>query len=373
MKKNINIFCCVIFVSAFSGINKNELAKFKTDSQKFSQSIDVSKAKVGKIAKDDVAQSKASLFGSLLSSKTKDDSQVNSSSKNNTINNNSNNNNKSKASLFGSKSKDTKSKDSSQVNSSSKNNTIFDSLFGSKSKDTKSKDSSKVNTQNKNNNKINEEYEDPFGGLDANLFESVGKTKLKSEEKQANTDKKKAAKKAGQDKEDAKKKDSGFFSSLASTIKSGAKSFAKSELGQQVSGALKNSAASVASNAINTGTEKLNEGVTSLNNKISGQDKKELEIQTIIKTDDTTGDLIEQNDTKLLEDDIDTNSSSNIDKINEADDIKAFSEKLDRKPIEKVNSNSNVVQESSLSFSTNSGKRSSKSKKNKKKKSNKKR
>jgi hypothetical protein len=51
---------------------------------------------------------------------------------------------------------------------------------------------------------------------------------------------------------------------------------AKSDLAKEVGGVLKNSAVSVASNAVATGTEKLNKEVSSLNNKISGNDKKDV-------------------------------------------------------------------------------------------------
>ena len=69
MKKSIYIFCYIVLINALSCIDKNELAKFKSDAKKFSESIDISKSKSGKKTKDDLGVSKK-----LLSSeKNKDD------------------------------------------------------------------------------------------------------------------------------------------------------------------------------------------------------------------------------------------------------------------------------------------------------------
>lgn len=327
MKRSIYTFCYIVLMNALPGIDKNELAKFKSDSKKFSESIDISKSKSGKKTKDDLGMSKK-----LLPSKENKD--------------NSNFNKKDKA----------KSKAS-----------FLDKLFGSKSED-KTKLIKKEDLEKKSK-KIKDIYEDPFAGLDSNLFESVGKTKFKSDEKQKNTDKKKANKKTGQDKADNKKKEEGFFSSLGSKIKSGMSALAKSDLGKEMGGVLKDSAVSVASNAVSTGTQKLNQEVSSLNNKISGNEKKDLLPNIEKKANDVE---IKENadsvsdyskNTIIEEQNNDTDTFENFDIKNEykkdENNIQSVSDKLDNNVI--------VVSNNPTAVGANKG---AKSKKNKKRKSN---
>lgn len=327
MKRSIYTFCYIVLMNALPGIDKNELAKFKSDSKKFSESIDISKSKSGKKTKDDLVMSKK-----LLPSKENKD--------------NSNFNKKDKATPKAS---------------------LFEKLFGSKSED-KSKSIKKENQETKSK-KIKDAYEDPFAGLDTNLFE-VGKTKVKSDEKQKNTDKKKANKKAGEDKAENKKKEEGFFFFLGSKIKTGMSALAKSDLGKEMGGVLKDSAVSVASNAVSTGTQKLNQEVSSLNNKISGNEKKDLLPNIEKKANDVE---IKENadsvsdyskNTIIEEQNNDTDTFENFDIKNEykkdENNIQSVSDKL----------NNNVVAGSnnSMGIASNKG---FKSKKNKKRKANK--
>ena len=124
----------------------------------------------------------------------------------------------------------------------------------------------------------------PFANLDTDFF-SPEKTKIKSAEKQKNVDIKKEAKKKGEEKKQEEKKQQeskgGFFSNAWNTIKSGAKSLGKSEIGKGVKEIAKNATTSIANTAIQRGNEKINTTVEKINNKIAGEKSTKNEATTI--------------------------------------------------------------------------------------------
>lgn len=124
----------------------------------------------------------------------------------------------------------------------------------------------------------------PFANVDTDLF-SPTKTKIKSAEKQKNDDMKKEAKKKGEEKKQEEKKQQeskgGFFSSVLNTIKSGAKSLGKSEIGKGVKELAKNATTSIANTAIQRGNEKINTTVEKINNKIAAEKAIKNETSTI--------------------------------------------------------------------------------------------
>ncbi len=342
MKKSANALFMLLFVKNFQGIDKSELSAFKKDSQNFSQSLNISKNKNNKkssksdSSKDDLAVTK-SLKGK--SSKVKDDSDI--------LNNKN-----------------------SSLKDNKKEGSFFSSLFGSKKKEDNKKDLEIKLSKSKKNNKLNDsEYEDPFGGLDENLFDK--KTKLKTAEKQEKTDARKINKKEGQEKKEKKDKEGGFFSSLGASIKSGAKSLVKSDLGKQVGGVLKDASVNVATNAIKAGADKLSDGVSTLNNKISGSevqnDVKKEEISEVLneKVQSSSNKDEEINIVDSIDSEIRDNEDSDVLEVKNIKDSNEFSKALDSKA-EKVSPS--IVNNNSYGPSFGSSSKSSKSSKKSKRK-----